>query len=128
VVASKEICLEVNADKSKHMTTYRDQNAGRSHNIKMDDNNSFEQVEKFKYLRKTLTHHNSIQEKIKRRLKSGNACYESVQNLLSSISRSRNIKIPMYKIIILPVVLHGCGTWSFTLKEERRLWFSRIGC
>jgi len=60
-----------------------DKNAGRSHNIKID-NSSFETVEQFKYLGTTLTNQNSIQEEIKSRLKSGNACYHSVQNLLSS--------------------------------------------
>ena len=48
------------------------------------DNSSIERVEEFKYLRTTLTNQNSIQEEIKRRLKLGNACYYSVQNLLSS--------------------------------------------
>jgi len=54
VVASKEIGLEVNFDKTKYMVMSQDQNAGRSHNIKTD-NNSFERVEEFKYLRKTIT-------------------------------------------------------------------------
>ena len=78
VVASKEIGLEVNADKTKYMVRSRDQNAGRSHRIKTD-NSSFERVEEFKYLRTTLTNQNPIQEEIKNRLKSGNACYHSVQ-------------------------------------------------
>jgi hypothetical protein len=41
------------------------------------------------------------------RLKSGNACYHSVQNLLSSSLLSKNLKIKIYKNIILPVVLMG---------------------
>jgi len=44
-----------------------------------------------------------------------------VQNLLSSGLLSRNLKFKIYRIIILPVVLYGCETWSLTLKEERRL-------
>ena len=60
----------------------------------------------------TLTNQNSIQKEIKSRLKSGNACYYSVQNLLSSSFLSRNIKI--YRTIILPVVLYGCETLSLT--------------
>jgi hypothetical protein len=56
------------------------------------DNISFERVEEFKYLGTTLTSQNSIQEEVKRRLKSGNACYYSVQNLLSSRLLSKNLK------------------------------------
>jgi hypothetical protein len=62
-----------------------------------------------------------IQEEIKRRLDSGNVCYHSVQNLLSSRLLSKNLKIRIYKTIILPVVLYGCETWSLTLREEHRL-------
>ena len=91
------------------MVMSRDQNAGRSHNIKTD-NRSFERAEEFKYLGTTLTNQNSIQEEIKNKLKSGNACYYSVQNLLSSRLLSRNLKIKIYKSIILPVVLYGCET------------------
>ena len=76
--------LEVNADKTKYMVMSRDQNAGRSHNIRIY-NRSCERVENFKYLGITLRNQNSNQEDIKSRLKSGNACYHSVQNLLSSI-------------------------------------------
>ena len=54
-------------------------------------------------------------------LKSGNACYQSVQNLLSSSLLSKNIKIKIYRTIMLPVVLCGCETCSLTLREERRL-------
>ena len=64
---------------------------------------------------------NSIQEEIKRRLKSGNACYHSVQNLLFYSLLSKIIKIQIQRTIILPVVLHGCETWSLTLREECRL-------
>jgi hypothetical protein len=55
------------------------------------------------------------------RLNSGNACYHEVQNLLSSRLLSRNVRIKIYKTIILPVVLYGCETWSLTLREEYRL-------
>jgi hypothetical protein len=64
---------------------------------------------------------NLIQEEIKRRLNSGNACYHSVQSLLSSHLLSKNLKIRMYKTIILPVVLYGSETWSLTLRGEHRL-------
>ena len=64
---------------------------------------------------------NSIPEEIKSRLRSGNACYHSVQNLLSSRLLSKNLKIKTYRTIILPVVLYGCETWSLALREERKL-------
>jgi len=57
------------------------------------DNSSIERTEEFRYLGKTLTNQNSIQEEIKSRLKLGNACYYSVQNLLSSSLLSKNLKI-----------------------------------
>ena len=78
-------------------------------------------MEEFKYLGTTLTDQNSIQEEIKSKLKLGNACYHSVQNLLSSMLLSKNLKIKIYRTIILPVVLYGYETWSLTLREERRL-------
>jgi hypothetical protein len=63
VVASKEIGLEVNADKSKYMFMSRDQNSGRSYSIRTN-NSSLARVEEFRYLRTTLTYQNSIQEEI----------------------------------------------------------------
>ena len=74
-------------------------------------------MEEFKYLETNLTNQNSIAEKIKSRLRSGNACYYSVQNLLSSRLLSKNLKIKMYRTIILPVVLYGCETWALILKN-----------
>ena len=70
---------------------------------------------------RTITDQNSIQEGIKSRLKLGNACYHSVQNLLSYRLLSKNLKIKIYRTIIVPLVLYGCETWSLTLREERRL-------
>jgi hypothetical protein len=69
----------------------------------------------------TVTNQNFIKEEIKRRLNSGNACYHSVQNLLSSRLLSKNVKVRIYKTLILPVVLYGCETWSLTVKEEHKL-------
>ena len=46
-----------------------------------------------------------------------NVCYHSVQNLLRSSLISKKIKIKVYRTIILPVILYGCETWSFTLRE-----------
>jgi hypothetical protein len=95
-------------------------NAGQNHNIKTDSK-SLERVEEFKYLGITLMHRNSGHEEIKSRLKLGNACYHSVQNLLSSRLLSKNTKIRVYRTIILPVVLYGCETWFLALREEQRL-------
>jgi hypothetical protein len=78
-------------------------------------------VAEFKYLVTILTNQNDIHDEIKCRLNSGNACYYSVQNLLSSCLISKNLKIKIYKTVILPVVLHGCETWSLALREEHRL-------
>jgi len=112
--------LEVSADKTKYMVMSRDQNAGRIHSVRID-NITFERVEELKYLGITLTNKNSITEEIKSRLKSGNACYHSLQNILSSRSLSKNLKIKIYRTIILSVVLYGCETWSLILQEERKL-------
>ena len=98
------------------MVMSRNQNAGRIHSVRID-NSTFERVEEFKYLGTTLTNQNSIVEEIKSRLLSGNACYHSVQNLLSSRLLSKNLKIKIYRTIILPIVLYGCET----LREERKL-------
>jgi hypothetical protein len=62
-----------------------------------------------------------IQEEIKRRFNCGNVCYDSVQSLLSSRLLSKNLKIRIYKTIILPVVLYEYEAWSLTLREEHRL-------
>jgi len=85
------------------------------------DNKSFEKMEQFQHLGTTLTNQNSIQEKIKSRLKSRNACYHSVQNLVYFCSLSKNMKIKIHRIIILSVVLYGCEIWSLTLRKECRL-------
>jgi hypothetical protein len=78
-------------------------------------------VSQSKYFGTTVTNQNLIQEEFKRRLNSGNACYNSVQNLLSSCLLLKNLKIKIYKAILLPVVLYGCETWSLTLREEHTL-------
>jgi hypothetical protein len=75
----------------------------------------------FKYL--GTINQNLIEEEIKRRLNSGNACYHSVQNLLSSRLLSKNVKMRIYsyKTIILALVLYWRETWSLTLREEHRV-------
>jgi hypothetical protein len=90
IEASKEVGLEVNAEKTKYMLLA----------------NSFsDNVAQFKYLGTTVTNKNLILKEIKRKLNSGNACYHSVQKLLSSRLLSKNIKIRIYRTIILPLVL-----------------------
>jgi hypothetical protein len=78
-------------------------------------------VEEFKYLGTTLTNQNSIQEQITSRMKSGNAYYHLMQNILSLSLLSKNVKITIYRTIILSVVFYECETWSLTLREECRL-------
>ena len=79
---------------------------GRIHSLRIESS-TFERMEEFKYLGTTLTNQNSIAEEIKSRLRSGNACYRSVQNLLSSGLLSKNIKIKKYRTIILPIFCMG---------------------
>ena len=86
--------------------------------MRIDDNSTFEWLEEFKYLGTTLTNKNSIGEEIKSRLRLGNACSHSVQNLFVF-----QVAIQKFKDrnIILPIVLYGYETWSLTLREERKL-------
>jgi hypothetical protein len=98
----------------------RHPNSGQNQNIRIA-RESFENLPTFKYLGTTLTNQNDIRDEIKSRLNSGNTCYYSVQNILSSRLISRNLKIKIYKTVSLPVVLYGCETWSLTLGEEHRL-------
>jgi hypothetical protein len=124
--ASKEVGLEVNPEKTKYMLVSRCQKAGQRQSIKTG-NRSFESVAKFKYLETTLTDQNCIHEEIKSRLNSGNACYHSVQSLLSSRLVSRNVKVKIYKTIIRPDVLYGSETWSLTQGKSIDWGCLRIG-
>jgi hypothetical protein len=98
-------------------------NSGQNQNIRIA-NESSENVAKFKNLGMTLTNQNDIHDEIKSRLNSGNAFHHSVQNLLSSRFILKNLKIKIYKTENVPVVLYGCETWSFTLRQEQRLGVS----
>jgi hypothetical protein len=69
------------------------------------DNSPFGSVEELKYLGTTLKGQNCTQKEIKSSLKLGNACYYSVQNVLSYSLLSKNLKNKIYRSIILPVVL-----------------------
>jgi hypothetical protein len=70
--ASKEVGLEVNLEKTKHMLMPLYQKAGQKHSIKTA-NRSFEYVAKFRYLSTTLTNQNCVHKEIKNRLNLGNA-------------------------------------------------------
>jgi hypothetical protein len=118
--ASKNVGLEVNPEKSKYMLLSHSHRTGQKHSIQKVDT-SFEDVAKFKYLGTTITDQNCMHEVINNRINLGNSCYHSVQSLLSSRLLSRNLKVKIYKTIILPVVLYGRETWSLTLREEHRL-------
>jgi ribosomal protein S2 len=113
--AGEDVGLEVNSEKTKYMLMSR-KKEGKKHGIKIA-NRSFECVAKFKYLGTTLTDQNCMQEEIRRRLNSGNACYHSVQSLLSSRLLSRTVKVKIYKTIILPVVLYECASYFVILPK-----------
>ena len=120
VAATRVIGLQVSADKAKYMVMSREQNSRRNQSVRIDKS-TFEMIEEFKYFGTTLTNQNSIPEEIKSSLRSGNACYHSVQNPLSSRLLYKNLKIKICRSIILPVVLCGSETFSLILSEERKL-------
>jgi hypothetical protein len=127
---TKEIGLEVNAGNSNYTLLSRHENAGQNHDMKTG-NRCFEIMAHLKNLGtiiRDLRDQNLTQEKIKRRLTAGNACYHSLQNLTSSRLLSKNIQIRILIIIILPVVLYGCATRSLALREEHRLGCFIPGC
>jgi len=111
------------------MVMSRDQNAGRNHSVRID-NSTFGRVEEFKYLRTSLTIQNSIREEIKCRLRSGNACYHWVQNLLSSRLLSRKLKFnpqatELYPICKSQVSDLFCGVFKFCACFSKNLNISR---
>jgi hypothetical protein len=109
--ASKEFGLEVNTEKTKYMLLSCHQNAEQNHDIKVA-NRCFENMAQFRYLGTPVTNQNLCQEEINRRLNSSNACYHSVRNILASPLLSKDIKIRIYKTVILLAVLNGCETYS----------------
>jgi hypothetical protein len=115
--ARREDGVEVNTEKTRYMVVSRHQNVGQSHNLQIA-NKSHENVEKFKSLRAAVTNKNYIHEEIKSRLNSGNACYHSVQSLLSSHLSYENLNVKIHETIILPVVLYWCETLSLAVREE----------
>lgn len=96
------------------------QNLEQNRNVKLVKE-SFENVEKFRYLWATVTNQNLINKKIKSRLNLGKACYHSLRNFLSFRLLAKHVKIKINKTIIWTAVLYGCETWPLTLREEYRL-------
>jgi hypothetical protein len=95
LIDASKVGLEINVEKTKYMLLSRHQNTRRNHDMKTA-NGSFENMSQFIYLGTEVTNQNLIQEEIKKRLNSGNACYHSVQNLSSSRLLSKNLKIKCY--------------------------------
>jgi hypothetical protein len=114
--ASKKVGPEINVEKTKYMLLSCNQNVGQNRDIKIA-NGSFENVSLLKYLGTTVTNQKLIQEEIKRRMNSGNACYHSIQSPMSSRLLSKNLRIRIYRTIILTVVLYGCETCSLILRN-----------
>jgi hypothetical protein len=102
------------------MLMSRTQNAGQNH-IKNIANRSFETMAKFRYLATAVANQNWINDEINSRFIPGNTCYCSVKKLLSPRLLPKNLTIKIYKILILPVSLYCCETWSLTSGEGYRL-------
>ena len=86
IMASTDIGSKVNSENTKYMITSRQQNI-------VIENLSFEKVEKLKYLGVTVTSTNDIRKEIKRRINMGNACYYSLEKILSSRLLSKILKV-----------------------------------
>jgi hypothetical protein len=115
--ASWKVGIEISTEETNSMLLSHHQEADQNCDIKIA-NRLFENVSQYKYFGMTVTNQNLIKEEIERKLNSGNTCYHSFQNLLSSLLLSKNVKIKICKTIILPIVLNGCETLSLTLREN----------
>ncbi|KAJ4437881.1 hypothetical protein ANN_13820 [Periplaneta americana] len=116
--ASKAMRLEVNPEKTKYMIMSRDQNVVRNGTIKSGDL-SFNEVEKFKYLGATVTNINDTREEIERRINMGNACYYSVEKLLSSSLLSKNLKEDKSPSLFPPHSTLEAGPWMGGVKPDQ---------
>jgi hypothetical protein len=114
--ASKEVGLEVNPKKTKYMLMSRCPKVGQRYSIKTA-NRSFGDVKKLKYLGATLTDQNCIPEEITSRLIRGMLATIRF-SLLSSRLLHSNVKVKLYKTIILSVLLYGRETWSLTVRKS----------
>jgi hypothetical protein len=90
--ASRDVNLEINAEKTKYMNMSHHLNSGHNQNIRIV-NELFENVAKFKYMGTTLTNQNDIHDEMKSKLNAGNACCYSIHNLLSSHLISKNLRL-----------------------------------
>ena len=104
---TKKLGLKVNINKTKYMVTDR-YSLYNGNGQLMKNEGNFEEVGEFKYLGTIITNRNEMHKEIKHRLNSGNTCYYALQRLLSSQLLSKNIKLKIYKTVILPVILYGC--------------------
>jgi biotin operon repressor len=105
----REVGLEINIEKTKYMLLSHHQQVGQRRDIKIAKQIVCKCV--------TVQISGGRSNKLNK-LNNGNACYQLIQNLLSSCLLSKNLKIRIYKTRILPVVLYEYETWSLTLREK----------
>jgi len=89
---------------------------------------TFEKVHNFKYLGVNINSNNNIHREIKERISNRNRCYFSINKLLRSKVLSRKSKTTLYTSYLRPIVTYGCGTWSTTKYDDRKLaiWERKI--
>ena len=80
-----------------------------------------ESVQEFKYLGSIITSDNLIDREILERIGSGNRCAFALNKVLSSRKISRKTKLRIYNVILKPVVLYGCETWTLTEARKHKL-------
>lgn len=126
LIGSKEIDLEVNAEKTKHVPMSHELTAGKNYSIKLG-NKSFESVTKFRYFATTLRNQKTVfMKKFKNKVISWVCLLLLVQNLLSSRFISGHVNIKIHRSVILPVLWYECEIWSITLMKEHRLMFKNV--